>query len=85
MFVPASTSNSSSLPGTNQQQKVVKGKVLDSSGTPVIGANIVEKGTTNGTISDMDGNFSLNVGNKAILIVSYIGYKEQAVVVPAGG
>ncbi len=85
LFVPASTSNSSSLPGTNQQQKVVKGKVLDSSGTPVIGANIVEKGTTNGTISDMDGNFSLNVGNKAILIVSYIGYKEQAVVVPAGG
>ena len=41
------------------QSGAVKGKVLDELGEPIIGANIVEKGTTNGTITDMDGNYSL--------------------------
>lgn len=47
---------------------------MDASGLSVIGANVIEKGTTNGTITDMDGNFSLEVGDNAILQVSYIGY-----------
>lgn len=58
------------------QQGAVKGKVLDELGEPIIGANIVEKGTTNGTITDMDGNYSLTVNDlkKAVLQASFIGY-----------
>ena len=44
---------------------------------PIAGANVVEKGTTNGTITDMDGNFSLEVSPNSILVVSDIGYKDQ--------
>lgn len=44
---------------------------------PIAGANVVEKGTTNGTITDMDGNFTLNVSPNAVLVISYIGYKDQ--------
>ncbi len=57
-----------------QTGKKVTGTVLDQNGEPVIGANVVEKGTTNGTITDVDGKFSLEVSNNAILLVSYIGY-----------
>lgn len=61
------------------QQKAISGKVVDSKGESIIGANIMEKGTTNGTITDFDGKFSLNVSAKAILQVSYIGYKSQEI------
>ena len=64
----------------NQQKRTVTGTVLDDSGEPVIGANIVEKGTTNGITTDVDGNFTLTVGgNDAVLKVSYIGYAAQEV------
>lgn len=53
---------------TQQSKKVIKGKILDASGQPIIGANIVEKGTTNGTISDMDGLFTLDVSDCSFLI-----------------
>ena len=58
------------------QQGAVKGKVLDEQGEPIIGANVVEKGTTNGTITDLDGNYSLTVNDlkKAVLQISFIGY-----------
>ena len=46
---------------------------------PIAGANVVEKGTTNGTITDMDGNFTLDVASNAILVVSYIGYQNLEV------
>ena len=62
-----------------QGDSPIKGQIVDQSGLPVIGANIVEKGTTNGTITDIDGNFSLNVPEGAILEVSYIGYLSQTV------
>jgi len=52
----------------------IKGKVVDVNGEAVIGASILEKGTTNGVITDMDGQFSINVGTNATLVVSYIGY-----------
>ena len=60
------------------QSGTVKGTILDESDEPIIGANILEKGTTNGTITDIDGNFQLKVGDlqKAILQVSYIGYNS---------
>lgn len=51
--------------------------MVDANGEPVIGATIMEKGTTNGTVSDFDGNFSLNVADGAMLDVSYIGFQSQ--------
>lgn len=62
-------------PVVQQKDKVIVGIVKDSSGEPVIGANVVEKGTANGTITDIEGRFSLNVtSSEAVLIISYIGY-----------
>ncbi|WP_051907789.1 SusC/RagA family TonB-linked outer membrane protein [Flavimarina sp. Hel_I_48] len=58
----------------------VEGKILDSEGMPLPGANILEKGTSNGVQSDFDGNFSLNVsGEDAVLLVSYVGFAQQEV------
>lgn len=59
----------------------VKGTVLDSTGEPIIGANVVEKGTTNGTVTDFSGEFSLTVAEKAVLAVSYIGYSNKDIAV----
>ena len=59
------------------QSNTVKGTVKDSFGEAVIGANVTEVGTSNGTITDIDGNFSLNVSSKGQLRVSFIGYQSQ--------
>lgn len=56
--------------------KIIKGKVLDPSGVPIIGVNIIVKGSTVGTISDTDGNFTLDVPSDAIIRFSCIGYKN---------
>lgn len=59
--------------------------MVDAAGEPVIGASVIEKGSANGTITDMDGNFILNVGSKeAILEISYIGYQGQSLKVTPG-
>ena len=63
----------------NQQSKLVKGTIVDATGMPVIGANVMVKGTTNGTITDMDGKFSLEAPVGATLVVSYIGLANQEV------
>ena len=63
---------------SQQDKKTVTGVVSDAMGS-VAGANVVEKGTTNGTITDADGNFSLSVAPNAVLVVSYIGYKDQEI------
>lgn len=55
------------------------GTIVDGNGEPVIGANVVEKGTTNGTVTDIDGKFSLEVRNNAVLTVSFIGYIPKEV------
>ncbi len=70
-----------SLATVNQQKDVVKitGKVIDDQGEGVIGANVMEKGTTNGTITNMDGEFSLEVPNKATLQISYLGFNTQEI------
>lgn len=66
----------------NVQQTIkVKGQVLDHTGVPVIGANVVVKGTTNGTITDLDGNFTLEVPQGAVLSITYVGFTEQTVTV----
>ena len=68
--------------GVSAQKTVVKGNILDKDNLPVIGANILEKGTTNGTISDVDGNFTITVSDpKAVLLIKYIGYKDVEKVV----
>ena len=63
------------------QSIAIKGMVKDNSGEPIIGANIMQKGTTNGTISDFDGNFTLNVPSNSTIVVSFIGYKDQEIAV----
>ena len=61
------------------QQMAVKGHVKDTTGEPVIGANVIIKGTTTGTITDFDGNFTLNATKDAILSISFVGYKPAEV------
>lgn len=68
----------------SKQTKQVKGRVVDAAGEPVIGATIKELGTSNGTITDFNGNFVLKVGGASTLEVSYIGYKSQQVKPVAG-
>ena len=68
--------------GVHQQGKIVTGVVRDVNGEPVVGANVSVKGTTNGTITDMDGKFTLEgVSADSKLSVSYIGYMAQEIVV----
>ena len=64
-----------------QQSRGIKGVVKDSYGETIIGASVIVKGTTTGTVTDMDGNFSLDVPVGTTLEVSYVGYLTQAVVV----
>lgn len=62
-----------------EQNIEVKGQVVDTNGDPIIGANILVKGTNNGVISDIDGNFNLSTNHGATLQVSFIGYKSKEV------
>ena len=83
----ANESEHQSLPGmpsveaVQQDAVTITGNVVDNTNMPVIGANIVEKGTTNGTITDIDGNFSLRVAAGTTLQISYTGYKTQEIAV----
>jgi TonB-linked SusC/RagA family outer membrane protein len=67
----------------NQQARKVTGTVKDNKGEPLIGVNVVERGTTNGTITDFDGRYSVDVGANAVLVFSYVGYLSQTI--PATG
>lgn len=64
-----------------QSIKNISGTITDSNGEPIIGANVLEKGSTNGTVTDINGKFSLSVPNKSTLVISYIGYVSKAIVV----
>ena len=66
---------------SQQSGRKITGKVLDKNGEPIIGANVVVKGTTNGTITDLDGNFSLEASGNSQLQITYIGYQPQEVAV----
>ena len=75
----SSNANAAGAPQEIQQAtKKITGTVVDAQG-PVIGASVVEKGTTNGTVTDFDGNFSLNVKEGATIVVSFIGYETQEI------
>ena len=64
-----------------QSIKNISGTITDSNGEPIIGANVLEKGSSNGTVTDINGKFSLSVPNKSTLVISYIGYVSKAIVV----
>lgn len=68
-----------SEPTVQQQSMAISGTVVDASGEPVVGANVLEKGSSNGTITDLDGRFTLTVDPKAVLKISYIGYLTKEV------
>ena len=68
----------------SDQQKEIKGNVKDAMGTEIIGASVIEVGTSNGTITDLDGNFSLNVKDNAKIEISFIGFETQRVNVVPG-
>ena len=76
-----SESNGSASTNQLQTKKKISGMVLDKEGEPIIGANIKEVNTSNGVITDINGYFTIFVSPKAILEVSYIGYKKQSIVV----
>ena len=60
-------------------QTELKGTVVDANGEPIIGASVIEKGTKNGTVTDIDGNFKLQTKQGSLLVISYIGYISQEV------
>ena len=62
---------------SSEKKKKVTGIVTDVKGEPIIGATVVEKGTTNGTVTDFDGNYTLELSENGTLAISYIGYKTQ--------
>ncbi|BBD44022.1 TonB-dependent receptor [Petrimonas sp. IBARAKI] len=70
-------SSATQQPGGQVRQ--VRGTVTDNTNTPLIGVNVVQKGTTNGTVTDMDGNFSLSVPQGSSLVFSYIGFETQEI------
>lgn len=85
-FAWSETAGTGSTEMVLQQAVTVSGIVKDKKGEPIIGANIMEKGTTNGTITDFDGKYTLQVKSpKSILVVSYIGYKTQEIPVGNSG
>ena len=63
------------------QNLTVTGTVKDVTGEPVIGANVIQEGTSNGSITDIDGKFSLSIPKGSVLVISYIGYASQNVTV----
>lgn len=65
----------------NAQQKSVRGTVVDEHGEPIIGASVVVKGTTNGTITDLDGAFTITANTGGVLNIKFVGYKESTITV----
>ena len=62
------------------QERTIKGTIVDNTGAPLLGVSVAIKGTTTGTITDIDGNFTLKIpGNDAVLVATYIGYNDQQV------
>lgn len=66
-------------PEQTQQASVLSGRVTDAQNEPLIGVNIIEKGTSNGTVTDINGDFSLQVKENAVLLISYIGFLAQEI------
>ena len=69
------------MASVTQQTIKVSGQVVDQDGEPLIGATVKVKGATSGAITDFDGNFSIDAASNAVLVVSYVGYKDREVAV----
>lgn len=78
-YVPQLFAVSVVMTETVQQKKKVIGTVVDESGQPVLGASVIEKGTTNGVTTDFDGKFELNVSIGATIEISYVGFRTQSI------
>ena len=80
LLTPKNDAPNKTISSNAQQKDLISGKVTDNHGETIVGANVVVKGSTSvGTITDINGNFSIQVPDKAVLIVSYIGYLSQEV------
>lgn len=80
VIVKKAKETNSSIPVTAQNDIVIRGTVTDHTGMPLVGVNVIVKGATIGTVTDIDGHFDLaNVPKEATLLFSYIGYKSQEV------
>ena len=73
------TVESSSAMTVQQTPITIRGTVKDALGDPIIGASVVEKGTGNGTVTDIDGNYTLRVNRSATIVVSYVGFATQEI------
>lgn len=80
-YIVLSKQQSTDKSTISQQSKKITGVVVDTKGEAIIGANVVQKGTTNGTITDLDGKFTLDVPQNSTLVISYIGYTPKEVAV----
>ncbi len=83
LVFPASllAANDGAVTSSSNLQNPITGVVVDDEGMPIPGANVLEKGTTNGTVTDFDGNYSINAASDAVLVFSYIGFKSIEVAV----
>ena len=68
----------------SDKKVTVTGKIFDASNMPIIGASVIEKGTSNGTITDFDGNFTFTASENSVLEVSYVGYQSQQLIAQGG-
>lgn len=80
---PEVAESANAITAVAQQQKTIKGTVKDAAGEPIIGANVIVKGTTIGVITDIDGNFTLQIPANGTLQISYIGYLNQEIKIGA--
>ena len=86
VLIEAKAANNENYMYVQQQSRTVKGQIVDETGEPLIGVSVFVKGTTMGTITDIDGNYQLEVPNdKNTLEFSYIGYRSQTIVIKQSG
>ncbi len=79
-YLPSNDVNKKTIIHPKIQQLTVTGQVVDENGMPLLGANVIEKGTSNGVAADLDGKFSITVSNSnAIIVISYVGYKDKEI------
>lgn len=79
--LPVDVHTLAGTPSVQQSVKKISGVITDQNGEPIIGVNVVVKGTTNGTITGLDGDFVLEVPEKSTLVVSYIGYVQKEIAI----
>ena len=76
IYLSKNDSSAKSTSVSQEEKKTITGRITDAKGEPLIGVTIMEKGTTNGSITDYDGNYTLSAASNAVLQFSYIGYQS---------